>query len=172
MSKITELLKGLAKTSKQGGICSGEKYAEKLLEKIKYVENNQFRDESLWLNQWEERLLGLSLSTPKVESYNTSEATHTCADFLNGNLSENSVFGVDITQVFIYTCKSGPSEGRERADIVVIDKTGRMRVKVWSESFEQNKSILVEGNSIILRAKMGYGKYQDSCIAINIKQAV
>lgn len=172
MSEITKLLSSLAKTSKQGGICSGEKYVEKLKEKIKYVESQNYKDETLWLNHIEEKLLGISLSAPKVESYDCSERTHFCEDFLNGNIQNSMVFALDILQVMIYTTKSGPSEGLERADIIGVDKTGKIKVKIWSSEYIPNKSILTVNNSIILTGKPGFGRYQDFIIATHIKQAI
>ena len=171
MSKIVDLLKKVAKTNKQGGICSGEKYVEKLLEKIKYVETNKFKDELLWLNHIEEKLLGIALSTPKIESYNTSEVTHTCADFINGNRAEKMVFGLDIKEVREYTTKSGDNAGKRRADIIGIDKTGKIKIKVWSTEYEPNMSIIVSNNSVILTGKPGFSKYEDWVFATKIKQA-
>lgn len=173
MTKIIDYLDALAVTGKGVGICHSKDSVIKLKEKIKYVrKNSPFKDELLWMNHKEEELLGISLSAQKIDSYNTSEVTHFCKDFLTGNISKNEmVFGVDILEIREYITRSGASEGKKRADLIVKDSTGKIKVKVWSDVYVPNESILVKNNSIILTGKAGYDKYKDYLIASNIKQA-
>lgn len=169
MSNITDYIEKVAKVTKEGGICHTQEYANKLKEKIKYIRAKKFWDEPLWLNNLEEKLLGISLSNPKIVSYNTSEVTHKVSDFLNKKLKNSGCFGVDILEIRCYIVKTGDNAGCERGEMFVADKSGKVRVMVWTEQY--NPSVCVAGNSIILFAKPGFGRYEGCLIATKIIQA-
>lgn len=172
--RVVEYLTPLCKLKKEGGICASAPAVEKLKERLKFVtDNSPFIDKSLEINHMENDMFGISLSSQKVDAYDTTQVTHTCRDFLDtGNSNILMTFGVDILRVSEYTTQSGPSQGKFRADLVVADSSGKMKVKVWSDVYEEVISVCVEHNSIILTGKKGYGRYADFCIATEIKQAI
>jgi DNA polymerase III alpha subunit len=174
MNELVIYLQNLCKLKKENGICASAPAVEKLRERIRFVtENSPFIDKSLEINHMENDLFGISLSSQKIDAYNTSEVTYTCKDFINDGASNILMtFGVDILRVSEYTTQSGESQGKLRADLVVADSTGKIKVKVWSDVYENVISACVEHNSIILTGKKGYGRYADFCIATEIKQAI
>lgn len=172
MSAIIEYIEKLCKLKKNNGICASEPAVIKLQERIKFIKENQpFLDKALEINHMENQLFGISLSSQKIDSYDKSNVTHTCQDVLNGRCQENMVFGVDIIRVSVYITRSGESQGKKRADLVVTDSSGKMKVKVWSDVYENCIDSCIECNSIILTGKKGYGSYSDFLIATKIEQA-
>lgn len=176
MSKVIEYLETLCKTAKEGGICHSQKNVDNLLERIKYVKNNSpFKDTLLWKNNTENALLGISISTQKIDIYDKSEVSHNVKDFLDSKNEKSNrtfTFGVDIIDVVEYITKSGPSEGKKRASVLVADSTGKVKVTVWSDLYEKTESIFVKNNSVVLTVERGKGKFSDTLVCVDVKQAV
>lgn len=174
-SGIIEFLEPLIKLKKEGGICASVNAVQKLQEKIKFVKEElgagKLKDDLLWLNHTECKLLGIALSAQKVDSYDQSMVTHTVKDFLDSERPQHMTFGVDILQETQYITKTGPSAGMPRADLLVTDSTGKMKVKIWSDLYKDISSICVEHNSIILTGKRGYGYFKEFLVASAIVQA-
>lgn len=176
MNKLINYLEKLCKTEKTGGLCHTDKSVESLREKIRYVkENSPFQDTMLWLNTTEFNLLGVALSTQKIDVYDKTEVTHNISDFLgNPNVRGNFqyVFGVDILDVQEFVTKSGDSQGKKRAVILVGDSSGKIKITVWATEYEKFSSILVKNNSAILTVSQGKGKYSQQLTLVDAKQAI
>ena len=174
MSKVIDYLKNLAKMSKENGICASQKAVEKLKEKIAFAEqlmaqNN--KDNPLYLAQTEERLLGISLSSKRIESCDLSEVSHKCKDFYTARPNGRLILGVDILEVRESLTFKGPSQGRKRADLIICDDTAKLKCKIWAEEYELYSSLCCEKNSVIITGKRGFKNYEDFFIVEKMDQA-
>src|ERR1022692_4322660 len=112
MSKLLDYVLSLAKTSKEGGISHTQKAVDKLKEKIEFVKQvvgQNCKDDKIWMAQTEERLLGISHSAKKIDSYDLSMVENKCKDFFTARPNQRLVIGVDILEVFEGVTFSGPS---------------------------------------------------------------
>lgn len=170
MFNIIDLLEKLASSKKTGGICSTAKKVMELNDRIKYIKGKEWRDDPLWVAETEQRLLGISLSAKRIDVYNDERITNVCKDFYMLRSNGTITVGVDINDCKEWITKSGPSQGKKRADLIISDVTAKLKCKCWSEVYEKYESFLIPGNSVIIRGERGYGRYQEYLIAKEIIQ--
>lgn len=110
-------------------------------------------DSPSWVAKKEEELLGISLTCNKVDEYDTSKATCTCKEFIDGFNSQNGIaMGVQIDSVREWTIKKGRSAGMQMGFITVSDISCSLdNVTAFSEEWDKFKKMLYEGNTVLLR---------------------
>lgn len=110
-------------------------------------------DSPSWIAKKEEELLGISLTCNKVDEYDTSKATCTCKEFIDGFNSQNGIaMGVQIDSVREWTIKKGRAAGMQMGFITVSDISCSLdNVTAFSEEWDKFKKMLYEGNTVLLR---------------------
>jgi len=110
-------------------------------------------DSPSWVAKKEEELLGISLTCNKVDEYDTSKATCTCKEFIDGFNSQNGIaMGVQIDSVREWTIKKGRAKGMQMGFITVSDISCSLdNVTAFSEEWDKFKKMLYEGNTVLLR---------------------
>jgi len=110
-------------------------------------------DSPSWIAKKEEELLGISLTCNKVDEYDTSKATCTCKEFIDGFNSQNGIaMGVQIDSVREWTIKKGRAKGMQMGFITVSDISCSLdNVTAFSEEWDKFKKMLYEGNTVLLR---------------------
>lgn len=167
---VIEFIEKLAKPAKENGICATAPRLVELKEKIKYIKGMTFYDDAHFLSSSEKRLLGISLSTNKIDVYNDERITHKCHDVSTSKPYQSLIIGVEIKEVKEYITKKGENEGKKWANLIVADNSAKLRVTVWSTEYEQYYSLLIPNNCVVIKGEKGYGKYSDNFIAKAIWQ--
>lgn len=113
----------------------------------------ELHDSPSWIAKKEEELLGISLTCNKVDEYDTSNATCTCKEFLDGFNSQYGIsLGVQIDSVREWTIKKGRAKGMKMGFITVSDTSCSLdNVTAFSEEWSKFKKMLYEGNTVLIR---------------------
>ena len=127
-------------------------------------------DSPSWVAKKEEELLGISLTCNKVDEYDTSKATCTCKEFIDGFNSQYGIsLGVQIEAVREWTIKKGRAKGMAMGFVTVSDTSCSLdNVTAFSEEWEKFKEMLHEGNTVLLRGVRD--KKRGSFLIKNVEQ--
>lgn len=116
-----------------------------------------------WIADNEDMLLGCSITCGKVDMYDISMCNSTCKDFKNGERTENIILGGEIDYISVIKTKKGKNPGAEMAFVTIKDNTATLdNVIFFPEQYQQFKSVLFEGNVIIVKG--GKTKNKDGLI--------
>ena len=173
-SSITDCLKLLmdSPTGKNGG-CHTAKRKTVINDQLKLL-NKPARakdSSSLVVAEREQALLGIAMTTSPVESYNMENADTTCLEMLNVPFVQIPYRSKKKPKVFHVACniksvrqiktKKGKNPGQDMAFCTVVDEKAELSTVVFPEPWSQSKSVLVEGNNVILACTKGR---DDGCI--------
>ena len=109
-------------------------------------------DSPSWIAKKEEELLGISLTCNKVDEYDTSNATCTCKEFIDGFNSQYGIsIGVQIDSVREWTIKKGKAKGEQMGFITASDVSCSLdNITAFSEEWAKFKKMLYEGNTVLI----------------------
>jgi DNA polymerase III alpha subunit len=111
------------------------------------------RDTPHWIAWVEEQYLGVPLSCSKVDACDTSQVNTSCKDFLAGKTGY-MVLGVEIRNLREYKTKGGKNPGQKMAFMSVADQSCALQdVTVFPDVYKQNKSLLSEGNRVLVHGE-------------------
>jgi DNA polymerase III alpha subunit len=97
----------------------------------------------------ETKFMGCALTCSKVDD--TQIATDFCNDVANGIIKKKVNLAVVITSIRVIRTKKGKTPGQEMAFMCVEDSSGELdSITVFPETYEKNKSFLLEGNTVML----------------------
>ena len=113
----------------------------------------ELNDSPSWIAKKEEELLGISLTCNKVDEYDTSGATCTCKEFIDGFNSQSGIsMGVQIDSVREWTIKKGKAKGMQMGFITASDTSCSLdNITAFSEEWDKFKKMLYEGNTVLIR---------------------
>ena len=149
---LLSLLKAMVPTKKEGGAAFNSRRSGIIADLLKHCKNPSYsmKDDPEWVIRTEENYFGVALTYSRVETYDTKLANTTIKEFMNGKRS-NVKIAVTISEVKKYVTKKGKMKGVEMAFMCVEDHTGALdTVTVFSEKWKEHKSVLYEGNNVIL----------------------
>jgi len=127
-------------------------------------------DSPSWIAKKEEELLGISLTCNKVDEYDTSKATCTCKEFIDGFNSQYGIsLGVQVEAVREWVIKKGKAKGMKMGFVTVSDTSCSLdNVTAFSEEWEKFKEMLHEGNTVLIRGTRD--KKRGSFLIKNVEQ--
>ena len=97
----------------------------------------------------ETKFMGCALTCSKVDD--TQIATDFCSDVANGIVKKKVNLAVVLASIRVIRTKKGKTPGQEMAFMCVEDSSGELdSVTVFPETYEKNKSLLLEGNTVML----------------------
>lgn len=109
-------------------------------------------DSPEWIADNEDALLGCSITCGKVDMYDISMCNTTCKDFKNGERNDKIILGGEIDYISVIKTKKGKNPGAEMAFVTIKDSTATIdNIIFFPEQFQQFKSVLFEGNVIIVK---------------------
>ena len=149
---ILSAIKKLAPTKKDGGGTFNTKRKDIVNDLIIQLENPPYslEDYPNEIAMEEERLLGVALSYSKVDSCDTTSVNTTCKEFSDGKKGKITL-GVEIKSCREWTIAKGKMKGEKMAFLSVEDGTSDAdSVVVFPENWEKFKSLLKEGNTVLL----------------------
>lgn len=105
-----------------------------------------------WIADNEDMLLGCSITCGKVDMYDISMCNTTCKEFKNGERKDNIILGGEIDYLSVIKTKKGKNPGAEMAFVTLKDSTAILdNIIFFPEQYQQFKSVLFEGNVIIIK---------------------
>ncbi len=147
-----------------------KKRAEIINSLILLLENpsSSLEDTPLWINKTEENLLGVAITSQKIDSCETIQADSTCKEFNDGKSGEMS-FCVEIKEVREHIIKKkGKNNGQKMGFLVVEDQSGILEnIVLFSDKWEEYGTLTYPGNLVAI---MGYRSKQNSLVINKVKQ--
>lgn len=114
---------------------------------------HNLEDSAGWIARTEKQLLGVAITCSEVDDCDISFANSTCKEFLDGHRA-NPIIGVKLEKIREITIKNGKSAGKKMAFLSVSDSSCSMdKVTMFSEAYDKYRSLLLEGNMILLAGK-------------------
>jgi len=105
-----------------------------------------------WISDNEDALLGCAITCGKVDMYDISMCNTTCKDFKSGERKNNIVLGGEIDYISVIKTKKGKNPGSEMAFVTLKDSTATSdNIIFFPDQYQQFKSVLFEGNVIIIK---------------------
>jgi DNA polymerase III alpha subunit len=109
-------------------------------------------DSPEWIADNEDALLGCSITCGKVDMYDISMCNTTCKDFKNGERRDSIILGGEIDYISVIKTKKGKNPGAEMAFVTLKDSTATLdNIIFFPDQYQQFKSVLFEGNVIIIK---------------------
>jgi DNA polymerase III alpha subunit len=152
---LVDAIRDGAKVKKEGGACARKDRVPILQNIVATLQNpaTSFEDSPNWLVGIEEQLLGIALTCSRVDGCDTSAVNCTCLDFLQGKQGF-LILGVEVELVKVVKMKRGDKIGKEMAFLNIADNTASLNdVVVFNETWEEYKSLLTEGNTVLVEGE-------------------
>lgn len=152
---VIEALRDIAKTKKNGGGCTSQPTANKILSEVQLLENppTSHADTPHWIAWAEEDLLGISLSCSSLDACDLSQVNVSCKDYLAGQ-SGFLIFGVKLESVREVKTKKGKTPGQTMAFLSISDQTcGLEDVVCFPDVWKEYKTHLVKDALVILQGE-------------------
>jgi DNA polymerase-3 subunit alpha len=106
----------------------------------------------------EERLLGVPLSYCKVDSCDTTSVNTTCKELVDGKKGKLTL-GVEVKSCREWVIAKGKMKGKKMAFLSVEDGSSEAdSVVIFPEGWEKYKSLLTEGNTVLLCGETSKGR--------------
>ena len=151
-NSLSECLKDLAPTKKEGGGTSKMERKQIIENEIQLLENPPYDldDEASWIIDQETKFLGCPVTMTKVETVDNSAANTTCKEIIDGKKGQGLCVVANIQRISEYKVKKGESQGKMMAFLTVEDDTCVLdSVVVFPKVKEKYKYVLYEGNNLI-----------------------
>lgn len=104
-------------------------------------------DESSIIAMAEEKYLSCGLTCSKVDGSSLNTAVNMCKDIANESIIGKASIGIEIERIKVIKTKKGD----EMAFLTVEDSSGSLdAVVVFPETWEKNKNLLIETNTVLL----------------------
>lgn len=117
-----------------------------------------------WIASVEKQLLGVSITCSVVDGRNTDAANCDCQRLNKDKMLPKAILvAAEVVDINIVKTKKGKTPGQEMAFIKISDGTGAADVVVFPKEFDVMKSMLYEGNTIMLSLEQS--KNKDSVFA-------
>lgn len=148
---LSTCMKYCAATRKMGGGCTRKDRVEKVRSIFRLLDNPPASEEDSpsWINWVEKELLGVALTCSKVDACDATMVNTSCKDFLNGKKGY-MLLGVEVLTVKEYMCKNDT----KMAFLSVSDSSCSLpNVVVFSDVYKDKKTLLTEGNTVLIRGE-------------------
>lgn len=117
-----------------------------------------------WMAQTEKNLFGISITCNEVDAKDTSDANCTCKEY-NDGVNRYVCIAVKVDEVREWETKGGKNPGTKMAFVKISDNTCGIEGVVFGDAYSLHKSLLYEGNTIIVGGQKG--KSKDSGLVID-----
>jgi DNA polymerase-3 subunit alpha len=163
-------IKRLCPTKKEGGGTSNKNRKAIVEDLILQLETPPYslEDYPSEIVMEEERLLGVALSYSKVDSCDTTSVNTTCKELTDGKKGRLTL-GVEVKSCREWIIAKGKMKGKKMAFLSVEDGSSEAdSVVVFPESWEKFKSLLTEGNTVLLCGETS--KNREGLVVENVLQ--
>jgi DNA polymerase III alpha subunit len=161
---VVPALKALGRPKKEGGGAANKNRVSKIQSEAAMLENpgSVRADTPLAIAYMEEGLLGISLTCSRIDSCDISQVNCTCREFLAGRTGF-MILGVEVQTVRKVKTKKGKNPGAEMAFLTVSDSSCSLdEVVVFPETWAQYRSVLTEGNTVIMQVERDWKDKQSN----------
>jgi DNA polymerase-3 subunit alpha len=160
---LIELFTALSRPKKEGGGAANKNRIAKILDLILTLERPpvSLEDTGAEKTEWEQKYLGVAVTTTYVEDYDDIETNCTCYMFANGVESRTRVvMGVELVKVREHTIKNGKQIGSKMMFLTAQDETGTINnITVFPDTIEKYGHLLKDRSVVYLigNRDSGYG---------------
>ena len=146
----------------------GLKINARRMETIKDIKDSldnpfyDINDNALTVAIDEEKFLAAPLTCSKVDGLDIVNSTNMCQDVEKGMIIGKAIIAVEIVRIKIVKTKNGKTPGQEMAFLSVEDGSGDLEVVVFPEGYQENKDVLIEGNTVLI-----YGEAKKGSLIVN-----
>ena len=141
----------------------GLKINTRRMETIKDIKDSldnpfyDINDNALTVAIDEEKFLAAPLTCSKVDGLDIVNSTNMCQDVEKGMIIGKAIIAVEIVRIKIVKTKNGKTPGQEMAFLSVEDGSGDLEVVVFPEGYQENKDVLIEGNTVLIHGEAKKG---------------
>jgi DNA polymerase-3 subunit alpha len=115
-------------------------------------------DSAEFISDSECSLLGCSITSSRIEIFDTSIANTTCKEFKCGKNEKNMIIAGEIDGINITKTKTGKKAGLEMAFVTINDTSGNLdSVIFFPEQYQEYRNILFEQNVVLFKGNRSKG---------------
>lgn len=153
---VASLLEQVSRKKKEGGATSVRTRGDKVAEVARLLREppSALADTPVKLADYEEELLGLSLSVSHLEQCDSSCVNATCRDLSRGRRGK-AFLGVAVRDVRLHRTKKGNAPGSPMAFLQLADDTGAFHdVVCFPEAFARYGHLLQRGKFLVVQGQL------------------
>ena len=153
-------LADLCPTKKNGGGTSTVTRSQLIENELEMIRNPPYSldDDPSWIVAQEVKFLGCPVSLAKIDAADTSEATTTCKEIVNGKHGKNLCVAGNIVRATSFKTKNGKSAGQLMSFLTIEDDTCTLDgVIVFPETRKLYEYMLYEGNNLLFCGEVKRG---------------
>lgn len=115
-------------------------------------------DSPEFISDAEASLLGCSITSSRIEIYDTSVANTTCKEFKCGKNEKNMIIAGEIDAINVTKTKTGKKAGLEMAFVTINDTSGNLDCVIFfPEQYQLYRNILFEQNVVLFKGNRSKG---------------
>tara|TARA_R110000824_G_scaffold231356_16_gene419226 strand:+ start:2568 stop:4118 length:1551 start_codon:yes stop_codon:yes gene_type:complete len=157
---LEECMIDLCPTKKNGGGTHNVARSQLIENELEMIRNPPYSldDEPSWIVAQEVKLLGCPISLAKIDAADTSEATTTCKEIVNGKHGKNLCVAGNIVREASFKTKNGKSAGQLMSFLTIEDDSCVLDgVVVFPETRKLHEYMLYEGNNLLFCGEVKRG---------------
>jgi len=150
----------IAPTKKQGGGTSTVARSQTIQNEIEMIDNPPFSldDDPSWIIDQEIKFLGCPVSLSRIDAADTSAATTTCKEIVDGKYGGNLCVAGNIIRINTVKTKNGKNPGQLMCFLTIEDETCMLdSVVVFPETRQKYEYMLYEGNNLLFCGEVKKG---------------
>jgi DNA polymerase-3 subunit alpha len=115
-------------------------------------------DNPEFISDSESSLLGCSITSSRIEIYDTSISNTTCKEFKGGKNETSMIIAGEIDAINVTKTKTGKKAGSDMAFVTISDTSGSLdSVIFFPEQYQSYRNILFEQNVVLLKGNRSKG---------------
>lgn len=157
---LEECMIDLCPTKKNGGGTHNVARSQLIENELEMIRNPPFSldDDPSWIVAQEVKFLGCPISLAKIDAADTSEATTTCKEIVDGKHGKNLCVAGNIVREVSFKTKNGKSAGQLMSFLTIEDDTCTLDgVVVFPETRKLHEYMLYEGNNLLFCGEVKKG---------------
>ena len=150
----------IAPTKKEGGGTSTVARSQTVQNEIEMIDNPPFSldDDPSWIIDQEIKFLGCPVSLSRIDAADTSAATTTCKEIVDGKYGGNLCVAGNIIRINTVKTKNGKNPGQLMCFLTIEDETCMLdSVVVFPETRQKYEYMLYEGNNLLFCGEVKKG---------------
>jgi DNA polymerase-3 subunit alpha len=115
-------------------------------------------DSPEFISDSESSLLGCSITSSRIEIYDTSIANTTCKEFKSGKNEKNMIIAGEIDTINVIKTKNGKQAGLDMAFVSINDTSGNLDCIIFfPEQYQSYQNLLFEQNVVLFKGNRSKG---------------
>ena len=157
---LKDCLTALQPTKKEGGGTSTKARSQVIQNELDMIDDPPFSldDDPSWIIDQEIKFLGCPVSLARIDAADTSAATTTCKEIVDGKHGKNLCVAGNIVRINSVKTKNGKNPGQLMSFLTIEDETCTLdSVVVFPEARKKYEYMLYEGNNLLFCGEVKRG---------------